>query len=78
MGVVLAVVLAVFVLAHGGLVAGLAARGRWRAALGAALVPPLAPWRGWRAGMRRRALAWLGAIAIYALGTIAGQLLSGP
>jgi hypothetical protein len=40
---------------------------RWRGLL-ALLVPPLAPWFGWRAGRRWNAGVWLFAAVIYALG----------
>jgi hypothetical protein len=70
MGIALAIVLGAFVAAHGALVAGLARGGRtrWRAPL-ALIVPPLAPWWGYRAGMRLRALAWAAALVLYAFGT---------
>jgi hypothetical protein len=56
---VLVVAFAALVTAHVALVAGLfARRPRWRAAA-AALVPPLAPAWGMRAGMAGRAVAWV-------------------
>jgi hypothetical protein len=40
----------------------------------ATLLPPLAAWYGWEAGLRRPAWTWLGALAAYAVGaTIAGR-----
>ena len=49
-------------------------RPRWRGAA-AFLVPPLAPWWGWRSGMRRRTLAWAVALALYASGVGAALLV---
>jgi hypothetical protein len=70
MGIALAIVLGAFVAAHGVLVAGLArGSGTRRRALLALIVPPLAPWWGYRAGMRLRALAWAAALALYAFGS---------
>jgi hypothetical protein len=69
--VVGALVLAFATLAttHLALVYGLARLSpRWRAA-GALLVLPLAPYWGWREGMRVRAGLWAGALLLYALGT---------
>jgi hypothetical protein len=77
MGVLLAVALAVFFGAHLSLVFGLAKGGSWKRALAAFVVPPLAPWWGWPRGMRSRAIAWLSALVVYAVGTILGVLLSG-
>ncbi len=67
-----AVALALLVLAfatlvtvHVTLAAGLAARApRWRGPL-ALVLPPLAPWWGWRTRMRARTVVWLVAAAIY-------------
>lgn len=54
--------------AHVTLVVSLArARERRRAAF-ALLVPPLAPYWGWRAGMRATVVVWTAALALYALG----------
>jgi len=77
MGVALAVALAVFLGAHASLVGGLGRRRSWKAALAVIAVPPLGPWWGWAAGMRRRTVAWLASLAVYAMGTILGQVLSG-
>jgi hypothetical protein len=68
-----AVALALLVLAfatlvtvHVALAAGLAARApRWRGAV-ALVVPPLAPWWGWRTRLRARTVAWLVLAAVYA------------
>lgn len=78
MGIALAVALAVFFGAHIALVAGLAQRHSWTMALSALVVAPLAPFWGWKRGMRARTIAWLSALGVYALGTIVGALLSGP
>lgn len=67
-----AVALALLVLAfatlvtvHVALSAGLAARTpRWRGAV-ALVLPPLAPWWGWRTRMRARTVLWIVAAAIY-------------
>jgi hypothetical protein len=40
---------------------------RWRGLL-ALLLPPLAPWFGWRAGRRWNAGVWLFAALLYAVG----------
>jgi len=77
MGAVLAVVLAVFLGAHVSLAAGLMRRRSRAAGLVALVVPPLAPWWGWGAGMQTRAIAWLAAVALYALGTITLLVVSG-
>ena len=62
--------LAVFLAAHVALVAGLARRPpRWRAVV-ALLVPPLAPWWGYRAGLRVATIAWCAALALYAAGVV--------
>jgi hypothetical protein len=67
----LAAALAVFVAAHGVLVVGLARRGPWGLALIAWFVPPLAPWWGYRAGMRKATLVWGAALVLYAAGVVA-------
>jgi hypothetical protein len=71
MGVALGLALAAALAAHVALVAGLARRGEWGRAAIALVVGPLAPWWGWRAGMRGRTMAWLVAVALYAAGTFA-------
>jgi hypothetical protein len=68
MGVALAVVLAVFVAAHAVLVAGLARSRAWGRAVVALVVPPLAPWWGYRAGLRIPTFVWCTALALYAAG----------
>jgi hypothetical protein len=66
----LASALAVFVAAHVALVAGLAQRRAWGHAVVALLVPPLAPWWGYRAGLRTATIAWCAALALYAAGVV--------
>jgi hypothetical protein len=68
MGVALAVVLAVFSAAHVVLVAGLARSRAWGRAVVAFVVPPLAPWWGYRAGLRIPTIVWCAALALYAAG----------
>jgi hypothetical protein len=68
MGITLATALAAFLAAHAVLVAGLARAGAWRRAVLAFLVPPLAPWWGWSAGLRRPVMAWGAALVLYAAG----------
>ena len=46
---------------------------RWRGPL-ALLVPPLAPYWGMEAGMKRRAALWVGAVCVYAVARIAAEL----
>jgi hypothetical protein len=79
-GPALAIALVAFVTAHFALVVGLARRpnprdGRqgWRRFVrsGTALVVvPLAPWWGYRAGMRGLTIAWGASLVLYALGTV--------
>jgi hypothetical protein len=77
MGIALAFALALFAGAHVGLVGQLTraprvgARARWARAVVAFFVPPLAPWWGWEAGLRRTTIVWSGALALYTLGVIA-------
>jgi hypothetical protein len=70
MGIALALALAAFTAAHVAIAVGFAQGGQWRQALLALLVPPLAPWWGWRAGMRARTLVWGAMLALYALGVM--------
>jgi hypothetical protein len=67
-GIALAVALTAFVAAHLALVAGLARRKAWWRAATALFVAPLAPWWGYRSGMRLRSLAWAAALVLYAMG----------
>jgi hypothetical protein len=68
MGFCLAAALAAFVAAHGTLVVGLARRRAWGPAALALVVPPLAPWWGYRAGMRGPSVAWCAALVLYTVG----------
>jgi hypothetical protein len=70
-GVALTVVLAAFVAAHGMLVGGLARRRAWGRAVVALVVPPLAPWWGWGAGLRVATVVWCAALALYTAGVVA-------
>jgi hypothetical protein len=74
MGVAIAVVLVAHLGAHLALVVGLARCGPvWRA-MAAFVIPPLAPWWGWAAGMRRRTIVWGAALALYGIGVaVAGR-----
>jgi hypothetical protein len=76
MGLALAIALAAFVLAHLWLVGALFSRRAWLRALGALLVPPLAPWWGWQIGQKATALAWLTALGAYAGLTFVAQSLT--
>ncbi|MGA7123854.1 MAG: hypothetical protein WBY94_27375 [Polyangiaceae bacterium] len=71
MGIALAAALVAFAFAHIALVVGLARRRLWWRAVLALAVPPLAPWWGWNAGMRRRTVAWVTSLALYAIGIAA-------
>jgi hypothetical protein len=65
---------AVLVTTHVAIAFGLAlTKPRWRGAL-ALVVPPLAPYWGMEAGMKRRAATWVGAVCIYAVARIAAEL----
>jgi hypothetical protein len=70
MGWCIAAALAVFVAAHVVLAAGLARRGGHVRAVVAFLVPPLAPWWGYRAGLRIATIVWCAALAVYTLGIV--------
>jgi hypothetical protein len=71
MGLALAVALAAFLAAHVALVVGLARRRAWLQAVVGLVIAPLAPWWGWRAGMRLRTMAWAAALALNAVGVAA-------
>ena len=68
LGWLLALALVVHLGAHVAIAIGLARDRRVARAALAFLLPPLAPLWGWREGMRRRVLAWAGALACYAIG----------
>jgi hypothetical protein len=75
MGIVLAALLAIFAGTHVAIAIGLAfgprraggTRMLRRAVLGL-VVPPLAPWWAWQAGLRVQTIVWGAALALYALG----------
>jgi hypothetical protein len=62
---VLALGLAVLVGAHVAILVGLVRAGSWRRAGMAMLLPPLAPWWAFEAGMRARTMAWAGGLVLY-------------
>lgn len=62
--------LAVFLAAHVALVAGLARKRAWGRAAVALVVPPLAPWWGYREGLRTATIAWCAALALYTVGVV--------
>lgn len=65
---------ATLVTAHVALAFGLALeRPRWKGPL-ALVVPPLAPYWGMEAGMKKRAALWVGAVCVYALARILAEL----
>lgn len=72
--VALVVSFAALVTAHVALAFGLTlAQPRWRGPL-ALLVPPLAPYWGMEAGMKRRAGIWVAALSVYVLARIMADL----
>lgn len=71
--VALVVSFAALVTVHVALAVGLTLqKPRWRGPL-ALLVPPLAPYWGMEAGMRRRAGLWVTAVCVYALARILAE-----
>jgi hypothetical protein len=65
---------AALVTAHVALAFGLSlAPPRWRGPV-AFVVPPLAPYWGMEAGMKRRAAIWVSALVVYALSRILAEL----
>jgi hypothetical protein len=84
LGYELALSLAAWAIAHVTVVVKLArgdggTRGwqRWAQAGLALAVPPLAPWWGWRAGMKRTTRTWGAALALYAIGAATAIALTG-
>lgn len=63
--------LATHMAAHVALLVALARKRQWRRVGLALLLPPFAPAWGWRLGMRIPVYAWVGALAVYALGVAA-------
>jgi hypothetical protein len=57
---------------HAAIVVELVRRREFIRAAVALFIPALAPWWAWERGMRRRSGAWLGALAIYAVGVVIG------
>jgi uncharacterized membrane protein YdcZ (DUF606 family) len=69
MGIALAALLAIFAGAHVAIAVGLTRRNRQlRRALLGLVVPPLAPWWAWQAGLRAHTIVWGAALALYTLG----------
>jgi hypothetical protein len=64
-GIALAFALLALAIAHVALVVGLARKGAYARALAALVVPPFAPFWGWRAGLRRATRVWLAALVLY-------------
>ena len=65
---------AILVTAHVALAAGLTRRNpRWRGPV-SFLLPPLAPYWGMEAGMKKRAGVWVGALCVYSLARILAEL----
>lgn len=72
--IALVVSFAALVTTHVALAFGLTlARPRWRGPV-AFFVPPLAPYWGMEAGMKRRAAIWVTALVVYALARIVAEL----
>lgn len=78
MGIALALAVTALAMAHVALAAGLARRRAYGRALLALVVPPLAPFWGWQAGLRRTSLVWLAALAVYTLVLVSGALWLAP
>jgi hypothetical protein len=69
----LVVAFATLVTAHVTLALGLLRRTpRWRAPV-ALVVPPLAPFWGWLAGMRARSIVWVTAVVVYAVARVVAR-----
>jgi len=65
---------AALITVHLALAAGLVRRRpHWQGAA-ALVLPPLAPYWGFRVGMRRRAIAWVAALCVYAVSLLAASL----
>ena len=64
---VLVVALAAHIGAHLAIVVELARKKAWARAALAFFVSPLAPYFGWKEGMRRRVFVWGGALFVYAV-----------
>ena len=68
MGIALAVALTIWLGAHAWLAGSLLRRRQWGRAVLVVVLPPLAPWWGWRAGLRLPTVTWGAALALYAVG----------
>jgi hypothetical protein len=64
--------------AHVAVTAQLARRGSWRRAAIALVVPPLAPWWAWQAGLKKTTWTWGAALALYAAGLTVAVVFTGP
>jgi hypothetical protein len=53
--------------AHVAIVVELARKKQWTRAALALFVSPLAPYFGWREGLKRRVFVWAGALLVYAV-----------
>lgn len=74
--VVLVVSFAAFVTAHLALSLALAMRPpRWQGPV-ALIVAPLAPFWGLKAGLRKRAVAWLVSVAVYAVARVVAAIIA--
>ncbi len=76
-GGALAAVLAALLGAHAVLLLGVARRLGWTRALAALLLPPLAPFWGWQAGLRRTSFVWGAALAAYTLALVSVAFTTG-
>ncbi len=65
---VLVIALLGHVAAHVSLLIGFARARSYKRVIGALLFPPLAPLWGYESGWKRRALAWVIALVVYAVG----------
>ncbi|MCA9588449.1 MAG: hypothetical protein KC657_24195 [Myxococcales bacterium] len=70
---VLVVALAAHFGSHVAVSVALARKAKWYLGLVAFLVPPLAPYWAFKAGLRPLGLAWLGSLAAYAAGVAAAR-----
>ncbi len=64
----LVVTLVAHVGVHVAIAVGLAQQRAFLRAALALVLPPLAPWWAWQAGMRFRTYAWAATLALYAIG----------
>jgi hypothetical protein len=71
---VIGVVVGLFSVAHVTLVIGLLRREPWWHGLVALVVPPLAPYWGYEAKLRRRVTLWVVSLAVYLVSVTAARL----